>query len=144
MTPTFNLPPWNPETDRVRLALLGKLLEELGEATQIAARCIIQGIDGIDPDDCTINRIVLEAELADVFAAASLVIKAFELTESAIAFRAERKSEHLLLWHEKLRATSGVDLARGADTSVWQCQICRATFDSEFDGKAHVLEVHHG
>ena len=28
--------PWMPEQDRIRLAMLGKLLEELGEATQRA------------------------------------------------------------------------------------------------------------
>lgn len=63
--------PWMPEQDRIRLALLGKLVEELGEATQRAARCITHGIDEVDPDTGRSNREELARELADVDAAAA-------------------------------------------------------------------------
>ena len=43
------LNPWQPERDPIRLAILGKLLEELAEAQAIVARCIIQGIDESEP-----------------------------------------------------------------------------------------------
>lgn len=41
--------PWKAESDPVKLAVLGKLAEELGELTAAVARCIIQGVDGAHP-----------------------------------------------------------------------------------------------
>lgn len=60
--------PWMPETDPHRLAVLGKMIEELNECASRAARCIIQGLDEIDPDTGRPNRIELEKEMADVLA----------------------------------------------------------------------------
>jgi hypothetical protein len=57
---------WFPEQDRHRLAVLGKLVEELNECSARAARCIIHGIDEIDPDTGLTNRAELEREIADV------------------------------------------------------------------------------
>lgn len=58
--------PWMPEQDQLRLAALGKLVEEAAELAGRAARCIIQGIDEIDPDSGRTNRAELEREIADV------------------------------------------------------------------------------
>lgn len=71
--PKGQISPWMPEQDRLRLAMLGKLLEELGEATQRAARCITHGIDEIDPDTGRTNRVELEREIADVRACTTVL-----------------------------------------------------------------------
>lgn len=60
---------WLPERGLVTHQALGKLAEELGEAAQIAARCIIQGLDASDPKTGTPNREALAKELADIHAA---------------------------------------------------------------------------
>lgn len=57
---------WLPEQDQHRLAVLGKLVEELNECSARAARCILHGIDEIDPDTGRTNRSELEREIADV------------------------------------------------------------------------------
>lgn len=65
--------PWMPEQDRVRLAALGKLIEECNELSARAARCIVQGIDELDPDTGRTNRAELEREIADVYATIMVV-----------------------------------------------------------------------
>jgi len=61
-----HISPWFPEQDRVRLAVLGKLIEELNEMSARAARCIIHGLDETDPDTGRLNRDELAREAADV------------------------------------------------------------------------------
>lgn len=58
--------PWMPEQDRLRLAVLGKLIEECNELAGRAARCIIQGLDESDPASHRTNREELAREIADV------------------------------------------------------------------------------
>lgn len=60
--------PWVPLTDPKLLKPLGKLLEELGEATSAASRCLIQGFEGTNPETGQGNLAWLENELADVAA----------------------------------------------------------------------------
>lgn len=60
--------PWSPEQDRIRLAVLGKLIEECNELAGRAARCIIQGIDEQDPTSGRTNREELAREMADAIA----------------------------------------------------------------------------
>lgn len=93
---------WRPETDLVRLAVLGKLCEELAEAGAIVARCIIQGIDQSEPETGMPNRIVLQRELADVNAAAGHAIAAFNLDTLAMQKRSAMKFKHKQQWHEML------------------------------------------
>lgn len=60
--------PWIPEQDKHLLATLGKMIEELNECGARAARCIIQGLEELDPATGRPNRIELEREMADVLA----------------------------------------------------------------------------
>lgn len=54
------------------LRRMGKLLEELLELGIVAVRCIIQGIDEVDPGSGKANRQRLKDELADVLAQCSV------------------------------------------------------------------------
>lgn len=94
---------WRPETDLIRLAVLGKLAEELAEAGAIVARCIIQGIEECEPETGLPNRIALEKELADVQAAAGHAIAAFNLDTLLMQRRAAMKFKHKQLWHDMIR-----------------------------------------
>ena len=95
--------PWQPEQDRIRLAVLGKLLEELGEATAIVARCIIQGIDEYEPVTKKLNRAELLKELADVAATSLMAAELFQLDSVETYRRVQRKVAHLRAWHEMIR-----------------------------------------
>jgi hypothetical protein len=94
---------WIPITDAVDLAHLGKLAEELGECSAIVGRCIIQGADGAEPTTGKINRVALEEEIVDVFAAAQLVAKRFGLSWPRTAQRIERKKRMKREWHRMLK-----------------------------------------
>jgi NTP pyrophosphatase (non-canonical NTP hydrolase) len=85
--------------DPVDLKHLGKLSEELGEATAAVSRCVIQGIDECEPVTGRVNREWLENELADVLANITLVVDHFSLDMHRMQHRAERKMEHLRAWH---------------------------------------------
>lgn len=94
------LNPWRPETDLIRLALLGKFLEELGEATAITARCVIQGINESEPVTGAVNRYALEDEVADVLAAAEALISGLQLNTHRMYARKVKKMNHLERWHK--------------------------------------------
>ena len=102
MTKPKALNPWQPITDKKQLAIVGKLLEELGEATKAAARCVIQGLDGADPVTLKNNTDALLEELADVYACSSMFFKYTEANDDAIASRIQSKIEHLTAWHKLL------------------------------------------
>ncbi len=70
MTDTIKstISPWMPEQDQIRLAILGKLGEEASELAQRCFRCIIHGLDELDPDTGRTNRVELEREISDVIA----------------------------------------------------------------------------
>lgn len=95
--PKYN--PWHPVSDPVDLKHLGKLAEEAGELNQAVGRCIIQGIDGHEPDTAKVNREWLEDELADVWANGELVIERFGLNRDRILARREDKMKRLREWH---------------------------------------------
>lgn len=94
---------WIPTQDPCDLAVLGKLAEELAECGAIVARCIIQGIDGVDPDRNTVNLASLENELADVMALSLLATKQFGLNYRFMHARAQKKLEHKQKWLNMLR-----------------------------------------
>lgn len=91
--------PWHPMTDPVALKHMGKLAEEAGELASVAARCIIQGIDGCEPVTGKVNRDWLEDEIADVMANISLVSDHFTLNFDKMLARADRKQTQLREWH---------------------------------------------
>jgi NTP pyrophosphatase (non-canonical NTP hydrolase) len=98
----YQVNPWQPMDSKIGLKHLGKLNEELGECVAASSRCIIQGIDELEPETGKPNRQWLEEEIADVLANLDLVCKHFELDEAAIAIRANKKFKLLTIWHEQL------------------------------------------
>lgn len=94
------LNPWHPITDPVDLKHLGKLGEETNELGTVVSRCIIQGLDGINPTDGKVNKRWLEEEIADVIGNAELVGERFGLDWEFIFIRAEEKKRRLRTWHD--------------------------------------------
>lgn len=77
---SWTLNPWIPMSKPIDIKHLGKLAEELGEASSAVARCLIQGIDESEPVTGKLNRQWLEDELADVCANIQLVCAILVLT----------------------------------------------------------------
>jgi hypothetical protein len=100
-TGRFNDPPWIPISDPVDLKHLGKLGEELNECGAATSRCIIQGLDGLEPVTGKPNRLWLQDEIADVLANAELVIARFGLDQRAIDDRKALKLAKLSTWHSE-------------------------------------------
>ncbi len=97
------LNPWVPMSDLLDLKHIGKLQEELGEASAATARCVIQGIDECEPITRKPNRQWLEDELADVLANIELNVEHFRLDFARMIARKERKKAHLRGWHDMLK-----------------------------------------
>lgn len=95
----MTISPWQPTTNKLDLATLGKLAEELGEAQQIVARCIIQGIWEADPVTGEPNIEMLEKELADVEACTEMAIGRFDLDYFKMSERVGKKVEGFKQWH---------------------------------------------
>jgi NTP pyrophosphatase (non-canonical NTP hydrolase) len=89
---------WTPTTDLMMLRRMGKLQEELAELANVAARCIIQGIDEVDPGSGKVNRTRLENEIADVLAQCRCTIDALGLDDDHIAERTREKREQMAEW----------------------------------------------
>lgn len=92
---------WQPVTDKVTLAVLGKMIEEASELANIAARCIIQGVDGCNPKTGKPNADALMEEVADVLAAATHVKNM--LGREIDRNRVTAKYAHKAQWHDMLR-----------------------------------------
>ena len=95
--------PWTPTANQLHLRRLGKLCEELGELQAVAARCIIQGIDEVDPSSGHVNRCRLENELADVQAQIVCTVLTFELDQERMAFRTSVKLRNMDEWEAALK-----------------------------------------
>jgi hypothetical protein len=89
---------WVPTTDLMMLRRMGKLQEELGELTAVAARVVIQGIDEIDPSSGKVNRLRLEEESADVLAQIDETIERLNLDRTFIEGRRARKRAAMKAW----------------------------------------------
>jgi len=89
---------WTPTTDLMMLRRMGKLIEELGELSNVAARCIIQGIDEVDPGTGKVNRQRLHDELADVLAQVHCTIETLGLSSTGIAERRNDKIAQMAEW----------------------------------------------
>lgn len=90
--------PWTPTTDLHMLRRMGKLQEELGELQAVAARCIIQGIDEIDPHSGEINRQRLLEEMADVSAQIGCCVRELSLDMHEYVIRIEEKTAQMAEW----------------------------------------------
>lgn len=90
---------WLPEKDPVTICILGKLAEELNECAGRVARALIQGIDGIEPEDGRTNREHLVDELADVQALLDLAnLNLFPDKAHYQMERSRKKYEHKRKW----------------------------------------------
>lgn len=96
----FNDPPWHPINNPVDIKHLGKLQEELGELQSAIARCLIQGLDEVEPTSKKVNRTWLMEELVDVVVNIDLVIEHFELPMNEYEQRYFYKRDLLSRWHK--------------------------------------------
>lgn len=94
------LNPWHPIDNKVDLKHLGKLGEETNELGSVVSRCIIQGVDGVEPTTGKANRRWLEEEIADVKANIKLVEDRFSLDVGFIDVRMQDKIARLKTWHD--------------------------------------------
>lgn len=94
---------WIPTTNLVELRRLGKLLEELGEATAVAGRCIIQGLCEIDPSTGVLNKTRLEQELADVDAQIACCVDALRLDATSMNTRTCEKLAQMREWEDMFK-----------------------------------------
>lgn len=92
---------WFPMTG-ADAALIGKLTEELGEATAAASRCLIQRIGESEPVTGKLNKEWLEDELADVWAMANLTISRFNLNPLRMMERCRDKERRKKVWLDAL------------------------------------------
>lgn len=96
--------PWQPEQDRLRLAVFGKSQEELGELVTIIGRCIIQGVEGKHPETGKPNKQAIAEEIGDVLSKIQNLINVLDLDSIAIASRADKKFRFLAGWLQTLAA----------------------------------------
>lgn len=100
---------WTPTTNLMMLRRMGKMLEELGELTEVAARCIIQGIDEVDPSTQRVNRVRLEDEIADVMAQCRVTVRMLKLDGDRINLRDLHKQELMAEWEAMFAEEDGHD-----------------------------------
>jgi hypothetical protein len=101
--PTKGPSDWQPITSKPDLAVLGKLGEELTECASALFRCIIQGIDEVEPETKRPNRDWLECEVADVHAMLDHIEEHFGLDIARIGSRWQAKYEYKKVWFDELR-----------------------------------------
>lgn len=94
--------PWRPVTDPADLAILGKALEEAGELVAILGRCVIQGLDGVDPKTGRTNRLALQEELSDNMAQRYFLEERYNLDKAEMSRRWSAKISFLQRWHARL------------------------------------------
>lgn len=92
-----HISPWQPEQDRIRLAVLGKLIEECNELSARAARCIIHGLDKIDPDTGRLNSEEMSREASDVEACLEMLEQ--KLGVKRLSGRVGEKYDGFRKWH---------------------------------------------
>lgn len=95
---------WLPETRTVIHQALGKAAEESAELSKIAVRCIIQGLDAVDPVTGKPNRQSLADELADIEATTEWLFELLSLDVEAHNARATRKLEGFRRWQAMIEA----------------------------------------
>jgi NTP pyrophosphatase (non-canonical NTP hydrolase) len=89
---------WTPTTDLLMLRRMGKTGEEAAELLVVTNRCIIQGIDEIDPGTGKVNRARLQDELADVQAQIGCTVLALGLDQEYMARRTAEKIRQMNEW----------------------------------------------
>lgn len=95
---------WQPTTNKVDLAVLGKFAEELGECVSAVSRCIIQQITEAHPETGKINKEWLEDEIADISALMTHVEQHFHLDLTRIIKRELSKYRFKDKWFKALES----------------------------------------
>jgi NTP pyrophosphatase (non-canonical NTP hydrolase) len=106
--PTQPVSEWQPTTDKLTLALLGKLGEEVNELGSAICRCIIQGLDEVQPVTKKPNREWLEEEIADVLALAFTAMARLDLDHVAIERRRQKKTAYKEPWFASFESATPV------------------------------------
>ena len=120
--------PWMPEQDRIRLAALGKLIEECNELSARAARCIIHGLNERDPDTDRINSEELRREAADVEACLAILGQVLDVRGDPD--RTLSKTIGLYHWHDMIRANAQQPTPADAIAKA-RALLDAVTFDSD-------------
>lgn len=102
--PDIEPSPWVPMSDPVDIKVVGKNMEELGEAITALARALIQGIDGTEPSTGKVNRQWVQDELSDVGATSAITAGHFSLNAEAMGERMDRKRNFLGRWLKMMSA----------------------------------------
>ena len=95
--------PWMPEDNKVTLAVLGKLIEEVNELGAALARCVIQGAQERHPVTGKANLEWLEEEIGDVLAGCQIAVDHFHLSRDRVSARIVLKTEHKRAWHKLIQ-----------------------------------------
>lgn len=90
--------PWKPTSNEKELKVLGKSAEEVNELGSALARCIIQGVNEMEPITKKPNIQWMTEEIADVLACIELLKEQYNLDEEAIEKRVIRKKNSLKEW----------------------------------------------
>ena len=93
---------WIPITDKLQLAVLGKLGEELCEGGSAIFRSIIQGLNSKEPKTSKINRHWIEDEIADIRAMLDHAEHYLDLDTDTINQRQKAKYDFKAPWFAKL------------------------------------------
>lgn len=75
------------------------LMEECGEVSRIASKCLRFGLDDFHPKNGTANRTALAEELGHIAAMTSLLVESGELSAEVIEQAATRKLDGLQHWY---------------------------------------------
>jgi hypothetical protein len=100
MMDSVPLSDWETEPSPHVLAVVGKLGEEACELGNICFRIAIQGLDGKDPETGKPNIQALMEEIADVRAMSANAIARLQISEAAVARRAQGKLEWKRPWFD--------------------------------------------
>lgn len=102
--------PWQPITDKIDLSHLGKSMEEVGELIselgklqQIMARCVIQGVDEINPTSDKTNRHEITKEIADVYVQLELLTERLKLDCTFMIARYNKKKALQNEWRKLIK-----------------------------------------
>lgn len=116
---------WAAESNALFVRRLGKTGEECGELSAVVTRCIIQGVDGVDPSSGKTNRERLFDELADVQAQIDCCVETFAIDifafESRVLFKRERMGEWESLLAQSHADSAAKDGAPVIDPEAWRC-----------------------
>lgn len=133
---------WHVETDKFRIRRLGKALEEMGELVSVLARCIIQGVDEVDPSSGEVNRMRMQKEGADVYTQLAHLVDAFDLNQSDMLTRIGYKTDSMAEWERLLQKEKpdvggfSIDNSAGRPILVYEdCSVIEA------DVAAYVLDL---